>query len=103
MILTFFYYCRDTGKLSYRFMTAKSRSDGTLLTGGFNLRNRLNKLPFKSRRDDTLSLHSVVPAGLGGEYRTFFGRRLKSTVNKMPSLRDFLPINRYFAIDMTLF
>jgi len=49
----------------------KSRSDGTLLTGGFNLRNRLNKPPPKFRRDDTLTLHSVVPAGLGESAKRF--------------------------------
>jgi len=51
----------------------KSRSDGTLLTVSFNLR----ELIYKSRRDDTLPcVHYSC------------NRRLKSTVNKVPSLRD---------------
>ena len=36
----------------------------------------------------TLSPHCAVPAGLWREPGAFFVRRLKSTVNKMPSLRD---------------
>jgi len=42
----------------------KSRRDDTLLTGGFNRRIRQNTLPPKSRRDDTKSSQSAVPAGL---------------------------------------
>ena len=51
----------------------KSRSDGTLLTVSFNLR----KLIYRSRRDDTLPCVHYS-----------YNRRLKSTVNKVPSLRD---------------
>jgi len=45
----------------------------------------------KSRRDGILSIHNVVPSGLWGESRALLVRRLKSTVNNMPSLRDFSP------------
>ena len=43
-----------------------------------------------SRRDDTLSSHCAVPAGLFIEQEAYPVRRLKSTVNKMSSLRDLL-------------
>ena len=56
----------------------KSRSDGTLLTASFNLRNRRQSI-YKPRRDGTLQC-----------VRYSCNRRLKSTVNKVPSLRDLL-------------
>ena len=69
----------------------KSRSDDTLLTASFNLRNRKHQ----PRRDGNRRLKNrrlkstvnKVPS-----LRDLFGyscnRRLKSTVNKVPSLRD---------------
>jgi len=51
----------------------QSRSDDTLLTVSFNLRNRIG--------DDTLSQILYRP-------QACCNRRLKSTVNKVPSLRD---------------
>jgi len=56
----------------------KSRSDGTLLTVSFNLRNRKQQLIYKSRRDDILQQMLYCSCV----------RRLKSAVNKVPSLRD---------------
>ena len=53
----------------------KSRSDGTLLTASFNLRNRKHQ----PRRDGTLQC-----------VRYSCNRRFQSTVNKVPSLRDLL-------------
>ena len=68
----------------------KSRRDDTLLTGGFNRRSRRYTTMPKSRRDGTTSpIQSVVPAGLWREHRAFLVRRLKSTVNRVSSLRDF--------------
>ena len=67
-----------------------SRRDKTLLAVDFNLRNAQHKPSPKSRSDDTFS-HSIVPAGLcrDGMHPVSTVRRLKPTVNKMPSLRDF--------------
>ena len=71
-------------------LPSKSRRDGILLTVCFNPRIKRNHPPLKSRRDDTISLlQSAVPSGLRGVYRGALVRRLKSTVNKIPSLRDF--------------
>ena len=70
----------------------KSRRDEILLTGGFNLRRKWNYLLPKSRRDGTLSgIGQIIcrPCGTLSVCASFV-RRLKSTVNKMPSLRDFL-------------
>ena len=67
----------------------KSRRDGKLLTGGFNLRDKRKNLPQKSRRDGILSIHNVVPSGLWGVSGALLVRRLKPPVNNMPSLRDF--------------
>ena len=50
----------------------------------------------KSRKDETLSIHCAVPAGLGRLFPSCHVRRLKSTVNKMPSLRDSFPLTRHF-------
>lgn len=66
-----------------------SRRDNTRLTVGFNLRMQSDQLLTKSRRDGTLFLLCVVPAGLLRAYPAFAGRRLKPTVNKILSLRDF--------------
>ena len=55
---------------------SKSRSDGTLLTVSFNLRNRIG--------DSTLSQMLYRPCGS----RYLYARRLKSAVNKVSSLRD---------------
>ena len=72
----------------------KSRRDGTLLTVDFNLRAGNASYAPKSRRDDTWIVY--VPdnkvsshAGLQGERSLSLVRRLKSTVNKVSSLRDF--------------
>ena len=73
---------------------AQSRRDGTLLTVDFNLRSidmgRVSSLPSPAW-DDTLSGRydaSAVPAGLESAHEAFCSRRLKSTVNRVPSLRD---------------
>ena len=68
------------------------------LTVGFNLRNKRNRPTPKSRSDDTTpSLLTknwdrvcAVPAGLWISCRALPVRRLKPTVNKVLSLRDFL-------------
>ena len=74
----------------------KSRRDGISLTVGFNLRKQSVYINSKSRRDGILSLPCTVPAGLLGEYIAFFVRRLKPTVNDMPSLRDLLSLTQHF-------
>ena len=38
------------------------------------------------------TFHCAVPAGLWGERRALLVRRLKPTVNNMPSLRDLLTL-----------
>ena len=70
---------------------AKSRRDDTLLTVGFNLRNELNNIASKSRRDDTIISTKCRPCGTKRELAASLVRRLKSTVNNVPSLRDFSP------------
>jgi len=81
--------------------------DNTLLTVGFNLRigDAACHISTKSRRDGTLSIHCVVLAGLCGVRTSFNFRRLKSTVNKVSSLRDFALNKLYlhFIVDTTLF
>jgi hypothetical protein len=78
-------------------VSTKSRRDGTLLTVDFNLRkNQHDEYAAKSRRDDTLSSHCAVPAGLWIAQEVYPVRRLKSTVNKVPSLRDFALLKKYF-------
>jgi len=74
----------------------KSRRDGILLTVGFNLRKQSYHIHSKSRRDGILSFHYIVLAGLWKERIVFLVRRLKSTVNKMLSLRDYLPLIQYY-------
>ena len=79
----------------------KSRSDDILLTGGFNLRIRRNALLSKSCKDDTL-LNRMAdqmcrPCGTYGVSRHH--RRLKPTVNKISSLRDYITENRHLAVD----
>ena len=60
------------------YFAVQSRSDGTLLTVSFNLRNRIG--------DSTLSQMLYRPCGS----RYLYARRLKSAVNKVLSLRDLL-------------
>ena len=79
----------------YRNMDrSKSRSDDMLLTGGFNLRNRQNAMPSKSCKDDTLLIRKVnykVPSLRDCQsVKPCLIRRINSTVNKMPSLRDYV-------------
>jgi hypothetical protein len=78
----------------------KSRRDGTLLTVGFSLRIGDSLSP-KSRRDDTFcpapahGCRSCLDRGLCSVRKThahFRYRRLKPTVNKVPSLRDYQTI-----------
>ena len=84
-----------------------SRRDNTLLTVDFNLRTRnvtdCTQVPkgrhFLVNNEErrvryipsffTLHYTSVVPAGLCNMRTSLFFRRLKSTVNKMSSLRDY--------------
>ena len=69
----------------------KSRSDGTLLTVSFNLRiqnrNRRRQSIYKSRKDSTLP--QMLYRSCGSTLSCVL-RRLKSTVNKVSSLRDLL-------------
>ena len=73
---------------------AKSRRDGTLLTVDFNLRKGYDGRNLtKSRRDGTCTVCSSDSkvsshAGLRDERSASVIRRLKPTVNQMPSLRD---------------
>jgi len=67
----------------------KSRRDDTLLTVGFNLRlDAARHVSTKSRRDDTWEKQKCRPCGTLGASATFHVRRLKSTVNRVLSLRD---------------
>ena len=68
-------------KLKHSTFLCKSRSDGTLLTVSFNLRNRKHK----SRNDGTLQ--QMLYRSCGTTHSCVL-RRLKSTVNKVSSLRD---------------
>ena len=83
---------------------SKSRSDVTLLTGGFNLRSRHNALSSKSCKDDTLlnrlAAQMCRPCGTYGVNRHH--RRLKPAVNKMSSLRDYITGKRHLAVDTTV-
>jgi len=74
----------------------KSRSDGILLTVGFNLRTRDAIHSPKSHavtaqwRDNMSSLRDF-----GGKFFRLI-RRLKPTVNKVLSLRDFSPLTQHY-------
>jgi hypothetical protein len=66
----------------------KSCRDDILLTVCFNLRNKKQQLIRKSCKDDTLSQMLYRPCGTS-QFVCYSGnRRLKSTVNRVPSLRD---------------
>ena len=74
--------------------TEKSRSDGTILTVDFNLRNGQYNLSTKSRRDDTIP-SKYRPCGTWCVSVAFLARRINSTVNKMLSLRDISPLTQH--------
>ena len=68
---------------------AQSRRDKTLLTGGFNRRITSNVCAMESPAGTTLKISAKYrPCGTGSQFTTFTIRRLKSTVNKVMSLRD---------------
>ena len=87
----------------------KSRRDDTLLTVDFNLRKRnvtdftqvpqgrhlyneelrMKNVALSSFSTLRSSLKSIVPAGLCNMRMLLLFRRLKSTVNRVSSLRDF--------------
>ena len=68
----------------------KSRRDDILLTVGFNLRLEITAHDLQVPQGRHISqVQSAVPAGLGDRRTVILLRRLKPTVNKVPSLRDF--------------
>ena len=68
---------------------AESRSDDTLLTGGFNRRNTEQRTQRHSRVATTLEDGNVPSLRDCAEHSSCSPRRrLKSTVNKVSSLRD---------------
>ena len=68
----------------------KSRRDGILLTDGFNRRKRSNARTLQSPEGTILCAYlKCRPFGTMMPCALFVVRRLKSTVNKVPSLRDF--------------
>ena len=75
-------------KCRYQFIRGKVPQGRHIINRRFQPAEKKH-LRSKSRRDDILSIHNVVPAGLWGESRAFLVRRLKSTVNNISSLRDF--------------
>ena len=71
------------------FFATKSRGDDTLLTVGFNLRNASNATSLLSPARTTLLISAKYrPCGTWTQSVVFLVRRLKSTVNKVSSLRD---------------
>ena len=84
-----------TMSFSSQISRSKSRRDDTLLTVGFNLRKGDASCAPKSRRDDTCILYATDKkvsshAGLRNERSVSVIRRLKPTVNKVSSLRDYV-------------
>ena len=74
----------------------KSRSDGILLTVGFNLRTRG---ALRSPRSPAGTAQWSVKMSSLRDFAdrvTLHLRRLKSTVNKMSSLRDFSPLAQHY-------
>ena len=68
----------------------KSRRDGTLLTVGFNLRSRMTVRLSPSPAGTALCTCDICrPCGTWRSCAVIPNRRLKPTVNKMSSLRDF--------------
>ena len=76
----------------YRFnlLDEKSRSDSILLTRGFNLRSRRNDHLTKVLQGLYFISKKCRPLRDFDGYAVSQVRRLKSTVNKMSSLRDFI-------------
>jgi hypothetical protein len=98
----------DTGIRRYDgAFAAQSRRDGTLLTVGFNLRTGSATAPPQVPQGRPfvlfpcfggwVGLDCVVPAGLVETWRAASYRRLKPTVNKVSSLRDFTVRVAYLA------
>jgi hypothetical protein len=75
--------------------SAKSRRDDTLLTVGFNLRKLDDTIARQSPAGTALCSYKCRPCGTWVAGAVFPTRRLKPTVNKMSSLRDFQPITRH--------
>ena len=74
----------------------KSRSDGTLLTVGFNLRTK-NAVHSPKSPAGTILYFSIVSSLRDFADRvTLHLRRFKSTVNKVLSLRDFSPLSQHY-------
>ena len=72
-----------------KYQCRKSRRDDTLLTVGFNLRIGNDSRDIQSPAGTTLSREQVSSLQDLGDVLLSMFRRLKSTVNKVPSLRDF--------------
>jgi hypothetical protein len=84
-------------KCPNRLVAAKSRSDDTLLTVDFNLRNMSNIHILQSPAGTTHRRSNKVPSlrDLGAAC-SIFVRRLKPTVNKVMSLQDISPLTWHF-------
>jgi len=74
----------------------KSRSDGILLTVGFNLRTKNAVHSPKSPVGTTQWRNKVSSLRDFADRVTLNLRRLKSTVNKVLSLRDFSPLAQHY-------
>jgi len=91
-----------TIKYWYQLAKAKSRRDGTLLTVDFNLRTEnAAQLAQSPAWDDTFAVNQV--SSLRDLVETWRAaslfRRLKSTVNKVLSLRDSLSQTTFLHIN----
>jgi hypothetical protein len=73
-----------------RSRDGQSRRDGTLLTVGFNLRKMGNTCALQSPAGTTYCACKCRPYGTWDAFVVLLVRRLKSTVNKISSLRDFV-------------
>jgi len=77
-------------------VTPQSRRDDPLLTDGFNRRMSGNVRPLQSPEGTALCRTAQVSSlrDFGAVHRASLVRRLKSTVNKVPSLQDYSPFER---------
>jgi len=82
-------------KFPFKRNKGKSRRDGTLLTVGFNLRKLDDIRTLPSPAGTThIKRTKCRPCGTWHARMVFPVRRLKSTVNKVLSLRDISPLTQ---------
>ena len=82
---------KNKNKGTAKTIREKSRSDDTLLTVGFNLRTRDAIHSPQSPAGTTQWRNKVSSLRDFGRIVSSLIRRLKPTVNRVPSLRDFAP------------